>query len=273
MLGQPEIAVPADAQAQGGSDIVEVSCDPDRVPVQGAMPVLSDNPGPAAVPPKEEEASPAKDRGVLIAVDSATKHEGSRDFDALLKEQGQGYMMRRMAKSMGYGVGKVHQTIEQEILARETDRLEHKMFDSRDPMEDKPVKILPQWDGDALVLATRNSAGAALPTTRFGLLAFVLPRMPRHVFKVLQSCFRHLRSAKCCPEAQQWKEQLEAMKAARLQEEHEQQAREAAQAQLIKSWEIEVQQMKVERNEALCSTWCLKSRLLLARGIVPQLYG
>jgi len=53
------------------------------------------------------------------------------------------------------------------------------------------------------------------------------------------------------PEAQQWKEQLEAMKAARLQEEHEQQAREAAQAQLIKSWEIEVQQMKVERNEAL----------------------
>mmetsp|Transcript_10419 Transcript_10419/g.25134 ORF Transcript_10419/g.25134 Transcript_10419/m.25134 type:complete len:215 (+) Transcript_10419:62-706(+) len=176
MLGQPEIAVPADAQAQGGSDIVEVSCDPDRVPVQGAMPVLSDNPGPAAVPPKEEEASPAKERPSFAGSWVLEKVEG--DFDALLKEQGQGYMMRRMAKSMGYGVGKVHQTIEQDgdvltititnpkgtTVMKFTVNGEEQ--DSRDPMEDKPVKILPQWDGDALVLATRNSAGAALPTTR-----------------------------------------------------------------------------------------------------------
>jgi len=53
------------------------------------------------------------------------------------------------------------------------------------------------------------------------------------------------------PEAQQWKEQLEAMKAAILNQEKERKAKEEAQEHLVRTWQIEIQQMKVERNEAV----------------------
>lgn len=53
------------------------------------------------------------------------------------------------------------------------------------------------------------------------------------------------------PDAVEWKAQLEAMKAARRAEELAQQQREAEQDALVKSWQLEVEQMKVERNSAV----------------------
>ena len=53
------------------------------------------------------------------------------------------------------------------------------------------------------------------------------------------------------PDAAEWKAQLEAVKAARHAEELAQRQKEAEHEALVKSWQLEVQEMKVERTAAL----------------------
>ena len=87
------------------------------------------------------------------------KVEGN--FDEYLKSMGVGYMMRSMAKTMGYGVKKVHQTVEHEedkLKITQTNPKGTKVFnlltngEEQDWLPVKDVACIQQWQGMHVLL-------------------------------------------------------------------------------------------------------------------------
>eukprot|EP00435_Cladocopium_sp_Y103_P027384 s1673_g6.t1 len=200
--------------------------------------------------PKSEKSGPNfSGEWVLLKVEG--------DFDAFMKAKGIGYVSRSLAKSMGYGVNKVHQSVEHDgdkLKITTTNPKGTKVMnllangeeqDGTDPIDDKPIKIRAAWDGPALVMTLRSQRPAKeLGSVRRYLQEEAGPQWAWHIW-------RTWRVWSMFPDAVEWKAQLEAMKAARRAEELAQQQREAEQDALVKSWQLEVQEMKVERNAAV----------------------
>ncbi|CAE7928663.1 unnamed protein product, partial [Symbiodinium sp. KB8] len=105
------------------------------------------------------------------------KAEG--DMDAFLKEMGVGYVMRTFASSFNYGVGVTSTLIEHKGsqlkitmktpkgTSTSTIHINGTEQGSVDPMEDRPLRVLPQWEGKVLVVSSRRADSAeSLPTNR-----------------------------------------------------------------------------------------------------------
>ena len=155
----------------GQDDLVEASCDLDHVVLQ---------PEHVKTEEAKEDKGGSKEAPVTPAMPNFSgewtllKVEGN--FDEYLKSMGVGYMSRSMAKTMGYGVKKVHQTVEHEedkLKITQTNPKGTKVFnlltngeeqDGMDPIEDKPVKIRSTWDGQTLVMTLRSEK----PPKEFG---------------------------------------------------------------------------------------------------------
>mmetsp|Transcript_68745 Transcript_68745/g.139330 ORF Transcript_68745/g.139330 Transcript_68745/m.139330 type:complete len:212 (+) Transcript_68745:100-735(+) len=153
----------------GQDDLVEASCDLDHVLIQPAVKTEDPEDKQEEKAPKESEKSEKSGPNfsgdwVLLRVEG--------DFDAFMKAKGIGYVSRSLAKSTGYGVNKMHQSVEQDgdkLKITTTNPKGTKVLnllanveeqDGTDPIDDKPIKIRAAWDGSALVMTLRSQRPA-----------------------------------------------------------------------------------------------------------------
>jgi len=100
------------------------------------------------------------------------------DFDAFMKEMGVGWALRKAAAAVGYGVNATFHTIKQDgatfccetknpkgIFMR-TFVINGEEQDDVDPVNKKPLTVIPSWDGTAIHIECRVKDGDDMPVTR-----------------------------------------------------------------------------------------------------------
>mmetsp|Transcript_43746 Transcript_43746/g.95228 ORF Transcript_43746/g.95228 Transcript_43746/m.95228 type:complete len:279 (+) Transcript_43746:95-931(+) len=100
------------------------------------------------------------------------------DFDAFMKEMGIGWALRKAASTLRYGANSTFHTIKQEadvftcttknpkgVFVR-TLVINGEEQDDVDPVDNKPLTVIPSWDGIAIHVTCRVKDGTDMPLTR-----------------------------------------------------------------------------------------------------------
>eukprot|EP00747_Dinoflagellata_sp_TGD_P169139 gnl/TRDRNA2_/TRDRNA2_197313_c0_seq1.p2 gnl/TRDRNA2_/TRDRNA2_197313_c0~~gnl/TRDRNA2_/TRDRNA2_197313_c0_seq1.p2 ORF type:complete len:317 (+),score=78.89 gnl/TRDRNA2_/TRDRNA2_197313_c0_seq1:17-967(+) len=110
-----------------------------------------------------------------------TRFDG--DFDSFMKESGVGWALRKTAAALAYGAKATWHTIVQKdnsfsIITKNPKGSFEKKFvvdgseqEEVDPVEKKPMIIVPTWDNDVLHIEARLVTGGEMPTARRYMLA------------------------------------------------------------------------------------------------------